>query len=216
MTDEIQVPFEILDSGVLGGYSLLGKVLKTRVSETSLSLFRQYVKDRKNALADMSSLLVGVADKQLLITALDRTYDENLHDPMLDNFKGELDGILTAFVGKTPWWIRNMWVNFMGPCDFQPLHHHNGFLSFVWYIDVPEVIYKHNDDVARDDNTSSPYGEIHFVTPSLDDQYATDTMKLRPMTGDLLIFDSRHQHVLYPFKADVERISISGNIDIQR
>ena len=208
MTDEIEVPFELYDNGVMDDYGLLGKIFKSRVSEESLNGFRSYVKDSKNTLPDHSSKLVGTAEAQLTLTHQDTPYSQNMQGPMLEKFKSELDLLLTEFVGKTAWSLHSMWVNFYRAGNFQPLHkHRGGQLSYVWYLDVPEVIY----EKVSDKDTS---GEIHFCCPVLQDPFGLHIEKLKPATGDLIIFDSRYMHVVYPFTADVERITAAGNIHL--
>lgn len=217
MEHMIETGFEIYDNGGMQGNELLGKVYKSEMGKECLEAYTAFLKENRNNLHDLRKYLAGVAHRQLAMYDEQLPISQNVLPLDLKNsFESIIDAHLQHFIGEVPWTLNSMWVNYMKPGDFQPSHLHTGSLSYVWYIDVPQEIYEHNDDYPRvnDPNGRSPYGEIHFLSPMPNDPWGLLKETFRPETGDLLIFDARYQHTVYPFTAQVERISISGNINI--
>lgn len=217
MEQLIDTEFEVYDIGAFLGHELLGKVYKSRMSKGCLDLYSSFVKENRSTLPDMRTYLAGVANEQLgLMDKQLPPSKRKLPQDHISSFESDFDVHLRQFLGEIPWSLSSMWVNFMSPGDFQPIHKHSGHLSFVWYIDVPQEIYEHNHDYERlnDPEGNSPYGEIHFVMPAQDNPWGVLRESFKPETGDLLIFDSRYMHTVYPFQAEVERVSISGNVEI--
>lgn len=185
-------------------FPLLKTVYKSSCTQECLDEFTSYLKKERDNLYDYREHLVGSSDSQLALYSKEFPRRKNrVPLQLLEMFNHNLDQHLTGIFGEIPWLNEAMWVNYMRPNDFQPIHHHTGTYSYVWYIDVPPSIYSEED---------APYGQIHFVTSSRYSPHQVDILKIQPQTGDLLIFDSSHTHVVYPYRADVERISIAGNI----
>ena len=101
------------------------------------------------------------------------------------------------------------WINFQNSGEFNPMHSHTGKLSCVLYISVPECISEENNSGLK---TNTPCaGQISWVYGSRD--YGTDFSYLhQPKTGELFLFPAGLPHMVYPFKSDVERISLSFNV----
>jgi len=104
----------------------------------------------------------------------------------------------------------DLWVNFMKPGDFNPLHTHGYDLSFVTFLSVPDEIFVENQNFkgigAGPGNITFQY--THLAKP----QWATTGKSYLPKKGDLFIFPALLQHWVAPFKSNVTRISVSGNI----
>jgi len=104
----------------------------------------------------------------------------------------------------------DLWVNFMMPGDFNPLHTHGSDLSFVIYLDVPSEI---QEEARNFPGQSAPPGSISFFygQPARN-EWMSAQCNFIPNTGDLFIFPSLLQHWVSPFKSDVTRVSVSGNL----
>jgi len=102
------------------------------------------------------------------------------------------------------------WINFQKAGEFNPLHNHAGDLSVVVYVDIPECIALENTHPSIETNMPS-YGKIDFSFLKEDTQIVTKYSH-QPKTSELLIFPAWLLHTVYPFKSNVERISISFNI----
>ena len=106
----------------------------------------------------------------------------------------------------------NLWVNFMKSGEYNPLHTHSGDYSFVIYLDVPPEIEK---EAEKFEGTDMKPGGIKFVyTQEAKPQWATTDQRFVPKTGEMFIFPALLQHYVAPFKSNVTRISVSGNIMI--
>jgi len=124
-------------------------------------------------------------------------------------FKSSADGDKFKSVGFS--FGEGAWINFQKPGEFNPIHHHTGVLSAVVYIDVPEEISRENE--SKNSNAPSA-GAICWVYGNASgSMLCTDYMFThQPKTGEIFIFPSGLQHLVYPFLSNVERISMSFNI----
>ena len=106
----------------------------------------------------------------------------------------------------------DLWVNFMKPGDFNPVHTHGGDYSFVIFLDVPKKLIEEQEAF---EGTSSKPGTIMFeFTQQAKPKWAHTGQSFNPRTGDMLIFPALLQHWVVPFKSKCTRISVSGNIEI--
>ncbi len=107
------------------------------------------------------------------------------------------------------------WINFQRSGEFNPLHNHAGDLSVVVYVDIPECIALENKNSIVETNMPS-YGKIDFLYIKEGTEIVTKYSH-QPKTGEIFIFPSLLLHTVYPFRSNVERISISFNIfDIEQ
>lgn len=97
-----------------------------------------------------------------------------------------------------------IWVNRQFAGEYNPTHSHSGYLSYVFYPELPEVIREEHKDQK---GNSMSRGLIQFLS-----ERTNDKLLLNPKKGDIFIFNSEHNHAVYPFYSDVERISVAGNI----
>ena len=106
----------------------------------------------------------------------------------------------------------DLWVNYMQPGDFNPVHTHGGDYSFVLFLDVPKQLKKEQENFK---GTSTPPGSLMFeYTQQAKPRWATTGTRIIPETGDIYMFPALLQHWVCPFKSKVTRISVSGNLTI--
>ena len=106
----------------------------------------------------------------------------------------------------------DLWVNFMKPGDFNPVHTHGGDYSFVIFLDVPKKLIEEQDAF---EGTSSKPGSLMFeFTQQAKPKWAMTGQAFRPSTGDMVIFPALLQHWVLPFKSKCTRVSVSGNLEI--
>jgi uncharacterized protein (TIGR02466 family) len=107
--------------------------------------------------------------------------------------------------------LESLWINFMKKGDFNPPHTHTADLSFVIFLNIPNELleeqknYKGTDDVGPG-GLSFHYGEV------IGDNKFVIQNNIKPKVGDFLIFPANLRHMVYPFKSNGERISVSGNL----
>ena len=107
--------------------------------------------------------------------------------------------------------VSDLWCNFQRANEFNPPHNHGGLLSFVIYLKVPKDIkeecIKHQEIKA-----SGGPGSIAFFMGDSDKKNSITANSFFPEEGDIFIFPAWLKHWVYPYRSDVTRISVSGNI----
>jgi uncharacterized protein (TIGR02466 family) len=108
---------------------------------------------------------------------------------------------------------KDLWINYMKPGDYNPIHTHAGEYSFVLFCDVPEELQKEQEEY---EGTGSKPGSLTFeFTQAARPSWATTGTSVKPKKGDFYMFPSLLRHWVAPFKSNVTRISVSGNIEIK-
>ena len=110
---------------------------------------------------------------------------------------------------KDPEYIMSaLWINHQKKNEFNPPHDHDGKLSFVIYLKIPEELKKENE--AYRGRSCGP-GGIQFLYGE-GPRDAVTYMSYFPVERDMFIFPAWLKHWVSPFKSDCTRISVSGNI----
>ena len=112
---------------------------------------------------------------------------------------------------KNSYLIKSVWVNFQRQHEFNPPHDHSDDLSFVTYLKIPPEIKQEFKDYK---GKSSGPGGLSFIYGEGDRKAITYQAHF-PEEKDFFIFPAWLKHYVAPFKADVERISVSGNVASQ-
>ena len=109
---------------------------------------------------------------------------------------------------KTDYVLSALWINNQKKHEFIPPHDHDGPLSFVIYLQVPEVLRIENQSSK---GKSCGPGGIQFVYgEGMRD--AINFVSHFPIELDMFIFPAWLKHWVSPFKSDCTRISVSGNV----
>ena len=104
--------------------------------------------------------------------------------------------------------IQTMWITSQQPGEYNPLHiHTNCHVSAVMYIKVPKMLPSmkfspefFGSPAIRNVNNKSD-GSILFVSNfSGDFNFSAPHIVCPPKVGDLYIFRSNQQHLVYPFR----------------
>jgi len=107
----------------------------------------------------------------------------------------------------------DLWVNYMKPGDFNPMHTHGGDYSFVIFVDVPEKLIQEQIEF---EGTSAKPGQLMFeYTQQARPKWATTGVIVQPQPNDFFMFPALLQHWVCPYKSKVTRISVSGNLRIE-
>lgn len=107
--------------------------------------------------------------------------------------------------------LESLWINYMGPNNFNPVHTHSADLSFVLYLDVPKELEVENEKFKNNDTAGGP-GAISFLWGEGSSRDVIISNTKLPKTGEFYIFPTHLRHMVYPFKSDVTRVSMSGNL----
>ena len=182
-------------------------LVKTKITEEWRQLFlseaRASKKDFESRLAGMLKRQVEFRDSSLF----DKFFGDmfKMYDHALQDWTGDRNIIAG---GGEMYNLESLWANFQGPGDFNPPHSHGGALSWVIYLQIPDELTEENKQYK---GTSAGPGGITFSYGDGPREVITYQTFL-PQTGDMYIFPAWLQHWVYPFKSDVERISVSGNV----
>lgn len=98
------------------------------------------------------------------------------------------------------------WVNIQKQNEFVPNHIHEGILSYVVWVQIPEAIsFKNPTDVS---------GHFEFTYSNILGKAIGKTVGLdKTFEGKIMLFPAGLRHCVYPFlNSEDTRISISGNV----
>lgn len=113
--------------------------------------------------------------------------------------------------------LNSFWINKQKKYEFNPIHNHNGFISFVCWVQIP---YDLNDELNLDNckNSNTPSNSLfEFIYADNFGQVTQHKIMVdKTYEGKCLFFDSRLNHQVYPFyTSDDCRISVSGNFVVK-
>ena len=196
MTDQIQV--QMFNWGPC--------VVKVKITDDFKKLLLNEA--RKNKL-DFTDKLAGILDKETGYS----DESKNLIVPEISKYLGVYDQMFEKFINKPyqkkPHYIMTaLWINYQKQNDFNPPHDHDGKLSFVIYLQIPDELKKEN--AAYKGKSCGP-GGIQFVYGDGPRDCVT-YQSFMPKENDMYIFPAWLKHWVAPYKSDCVRISVSGNV----
>jgi len=109
------------------------------------------------------------------------------------------------------------WINFQRKYEYNPLHHHAGFLSYVIWYQIPYTSENENKlgPGYQKDNTEDHAlhnGNFYFLTSNGTGGMCHDLPVDQSWEGRFTIFPSELQHGVHPFyTSNKHRITISNN-----
>ena len=167
----------------------------------------------KNGIMQMNFALAGQITKEYQITK-----SRQLLDPFLEEmgraFQKEWDYYPKENPNKNLK-VDSVWVNMQKKLEVNPLHNHDGTLSFVAWLHVPfKLEDERNMENCKNSRTVELASTFQFVYTT-----ALGTIANCPMfvesgwEGRIVMFPAKLLHVVYPFQtSDDYRISIAGNL----
>jgi len=195
---------------------VLVTTLPSLILEKMIRITDEIVEDRS---AGNAHLEAGQVEDQLVID-LEILEREELMSFFLDVCKSY---VVQAFCQTLPFekekivkveWLTqltSMWINSQKDHEYFPIHIHDGHLSSVMYLKIPE--YLPNRKVYKYDQNND--GAVSFTNNVARDQvWGTPTLTIQPKVGDFFIFPASQQHQVYPFRTPDgkgERRSVSFN-----
>jgi len=148
--------------------------------------------------------------------AKERGYSEKQRDliiPYLSPYLGVYDQCFQRYQNKKhdhkpEYALTALWCNFQRQYEFNPPHDHDGKLSFVIYLSIPDKLKKENE--AYKGKSCGPGGIQFMYGEGIRDcvTYAS----FFPKEGDMYIFPAWLKHWVSPYKSDCVRVSVSGNV----
>ena len=111
--------------------------------------------------------------------------------------------------------VDSLWVNLQKKTEYNPIHNHDGILSYVAWMEIP---YKRFDELnqnhSKDSRTKNLSSTFQFIYSSIVGQITHDVYEVENgWEGRIVMFPSKLLHIVYPFyTSDNYRISIAGNL----
>ena len=167
------------------------------------------LKEAKDCYGDFSEQLAGQLHKEQSFTAESR----NKLVPYLAPYLGAYDEVFQRFANvkydkKPSYFMSAMWINYQKQHDFNPPHDHDGKLSFVVYLSIPDELKKENKEYK---GRSCGPGGIQIMYGDGPRGCITNLSHF-PEAGDMFIFPAWVKHWVSPYKSNCVRVSVSGNI----
>jgi hypothetical protein len=108
-----------------------------------------------------------------------------------------------------------MWLVSQKDHEYNPIHDHDGDISGVMYLKIPEYLPSRKASNPSHKHIINDDGAITFTNNcSADHRWGSPTMTIQPEVGNFYIFPSSQIHQVYPFRTvdgKGERRSVSFN-----
>ena len=111
--------------------------------------------------------------------------------------------------------VESVWVNMQKKLEVNPLHNHDGTLSFVAWLHVPfKLEDERNVENCKNSRTVQLASTFQFVYTTALGNIANCPMFVESgWEGRIVMFPAKLLHMVYPFQtSDDYRISIAGNL----
>ena len=106
--------------------------------------------------------------------------------------------------------IESMWCNFQKKHEFNPLHVHSGFASFIIFVNIPyDLEDETNHFVCADEMEAT--SKLFFLNylPNTNRPYLRPVNVDKSFEGKMVMFDAQKPHQVYPFyTSDDYRITV--------
>ena len=169
--------------------------------------------DDSNTLK-MNDALAGQITKEYQITK-----SRELLDPFLEEMGRAYQKEWNYYPKENPnnnkLTVESVWVNMQKKLEVNPLHNHDGTLSFVAWLHVPfKLEDERNMPNCKNSRTVELASTFQFVYTTALGNIANCPMFVESgWEGRIVMFPAKLLHVVYPFQtSDDYRISIAGNL----
>lgn len=181
-------------------------VIRLRINEEFQNLL---IDEAKNNKDDYRGKLAGQIDDETGYSDESRNKIVPYVSSALGLYNKAYEAYTKKKFEKQPEYIMSaLWINHQKANEFNPPHDHDGKLSFVIYLKIPEELKKENE--AYKGKSCGP-GGIQFIYGE-GPKDAITYMSYFPRERDMFIFPAWLKHWVSPFQSDCTRISVSGNI----
>ena len=168
----------------------------------------------KNGIVQMNRALAGQITKEYQITK-----SRQLLDPFLEEMGREFQKGWNYYPKENPndnnLTVESVWVNMQKKLEVNPLHNHEGTLSFVAWLYLPfKLEDERNMPNCKNSRTVQTASTFQFVyTTTLGNIVNCPIFVESGWETKIIMFPSQLLHIVYPFQtSDEYRISIAGNL----
>jgi hypothetical protein len=168
----------------------------------------------KNGIVQMNTALAGQITKEYQITK-----SLPLLNPFLEEMGRAYQKEWNYYPKENPnnnkLTVESVWVNMQKKLEVNPLHNHDGTLSFVAWLHVPfKLEDERNMENCKNSRTVELSSTFQFVYTTALGNIANCPMFVeKGWEGRIIMFPAKLLHMVYPFQtSDDYRISIAGNL----
>ena len=206
-----------LSQHIIDWRSAVGLELPTSI----FNWIKQECHDAKERAEKTNHTLLGHIKEEYSIKKFDDDFLKFLYEECLGhrNLKRWLLAPeITVLSENRPFYVDNMWVNYMKKHEFNPPHQHTGLFSFVVFVKIPydlkeeEAYFK---DVKVEPNTNTQHtSKFAFINQDYSGSIRIDCLPVdKSFEGKIIFFKASQIHQVFPFyTSDEYRITLSGNI----
>ena len=173
---------------------------KTKISKKFLNILNKEIDNKvltkKN---DYSSKLASQIKKEIKIS--NNFIKKNLEREIKKNIKDFLKNEKIKKIKNIK--ILNLWVVSQFKDEYNPIHYHNGDISGVGYLKVPNTLGI-NPQKNKKNNNNGKIDLIHGSRQFL----SNSTMLITPEVGFFYFFPHYLMHTVYPFNGTDEELSL--------
>ena len=170
------------------------------------------IEEGRKSVLDLSSGLAGHVDKQLRFPTDIKNWFYNETKNIFTGYREAHCQYHSLEMYPTKLGAIDLWINFMKPGDFNPPHVHDGDYSFVLFCNSSNELL---EEMKQYKGTAMKPGQLQFIFDKAQrPQWMTFSHTITPERGDMWIFPAMLQHWVAPYKSNIERITVSGNVSI--
>ncbi len=186
---------------------------KHKLPNDIFNFLKENLKLEENNKVRYNETLAGNIDKELLITNLNENVEKYLCEKAKEFFIYESN----SDDKKINLVVHDSWVNYQKKYEFNPIHKHNGDISFVCWIQIPYNLEEElNLENCKNSNTSRNSLFSFFYINPFGKILTEELMIDKDWERTIVFFNSKLPHTVYPFfTSDEYRISVSGNLRVK-
>ena len=193
--------------------------LETELPKSVMTKLQSYIKEAKKNPVNHNSNLAGNISESFLIKDKNDYFFQTVLLPHIGKFNEcypSYDAGINVCNSGCHYCLDRFWVNFQKENEFNPLHDHGGVFSFVIWVKIPtDWREQHALPISANSNAPSASNfEFHYTT-MLGNSGKYSYFLDKKSEGTMIFFPAKLMHTVYPFyNCDKERVSISGNINL--
>ncbi len=193
-------------------------ILRSKLPKPAYDFVWDRIEEAQENYKSVKNTLVGNITESLELEDKNDYFFKNILKGPAENYVQTFPTMCSRNVFNdcrlTDLYLKSLWVNFSQKHEFNPVHDHNGVLSFVLWMKIPTKWQEQYElDISKDTNFmcassfqffyQNIFGQTRGVVVEMDEY----------MEGCILMFPSSLQHMVHPFyQNDGYRISVSGNL----
>ncbi len=197
-------------------------VMEGKLPEETVDSLWKLIEESKKQPEDMKPELAGNISSSIRLdgsSPLIEDFVKNVIPIYIDQTIKSYGGPWRATMKEGQGWnLESLWVNFQKKHEFNPSHDHSGVYSFVIWMQIPTSYAEQKKlPVCAESNADNHISNFAFSYTNTLGKVSTFAYNMeKEAEGYMVMFPSEMKHEVFPFyENDGERISISGNIDIQ-